>query len=133
MSIMTGAVPYLTLTGAAALACGGVGMWIAHRRHNTPEIREKRRRLAVNERNRLVEATLLEVRDSILIYSYCVCGVHYTTSQDVSRLTEYLQGNIEALTGPATVKYTPDNPANSIILCEEWSGLRGQSLRCADI
>ena len=26
--------------------------------------------------------------------------------------------------GPATVKYSPRNPANSIVICEEWSGLR---------
>jgi hypothetical protein len=28
------------------------------------------------------------------------------------------------LIGPASVKYEPANPANSIVLCEGWSGLK---------
>jgi hypothetical protein len=31
-----------------------------------------------------------------------------------------------ALAGPAIVKYIPRNPANSIVICEEWSGLRAR-------
>jgi hypothetical protein len=30
-----------------------------------------------------------------------------------------------ALLGPALVKFDPRNPANSIVICEEWSGLGG--------
>jgi hypothetical protein len=28
------------------------------------------------------------------------------------------------LIGPASLKYAPRNPANSILICERWSGLR---------
>jgi len=31
-----------------------------------------------------------------------------------------------SMVGPASVKYDPRNPANSIVLCEQWSGLRGK-------
>jgi len=30
------------------------------------------------------------------------------------------------LVGVANLKYSPKNPANSILICEEWSGLRAK-------
>ena len=49
----------------------------------------------------------------------------YTASQDISQLGDYVHCDLERLTGRvASLKYSPRNPANSIILCEEWSGLR---------
>jgi hypothetical protein len=32
-----------------------------------------------------------------------------------------------SMIGPALVKFDPRNPANSIVLCEDWSGLRRRS------
>jgi hypothetical protein len=57
-------------------------------------------------------------------YSYTVRGVEYLATQDLSALVDVLPAPAATLIGPATVKYTPRNPANSIVICEEWSGLR---------
>jgi hypothetical protein len=54
-----------------------------------------------------------------------VNGVEYSATQDVSSILEHLPGPAAALAGPVTVKYIPGNPANSIVVSEEWSGLRG--------
>ena len=68
-------------------------------------------------------ATVFDVRAEELFYTYSVGGVEYSATQDVSSIREHLPEDA-ALAGPATVKYIPRNPANSIVICEEWSGLR---------
>jgi len=84
-----------------------------------------RRRLSVNLHGRLGDATITEIQDDTLYYSYSVGGVTYTASQDISQLRERLPADPNLLIGrPASLKYTPRNPANSIIICEDWSGLR---------
>lgn len=87
--------------------------------------KEMRRRLNVNAHGRLADATITEVQDDTLYYSYSVGGVSYTASQDVSQLRERMPPDPNRLIGrPASLKYAPRNPANSIIVCEDWSGLR---------
>jgi hypothetical protein len=71
----------------------------------------------------LGDANLVEIHDGLLVYSYAVRGVAYTASQDVSELKPFVPEDI-ALLGPIGVKYDPRNPANSMVLAEEWSGLR---------
>jgi hypothetical protein len=90
-----------------------------------PEKRERKRRLAVNSEGRLGEATITEATDTALYYFYSVRGVQYTTSQDISALREQLPAEPDRVVGLASLKYAPKNPANSILICEEWSGLRG--------
>ncbi len=85
--------------------------------------------MAVNSQGRMVDATVLDFRENELLYSYVVRGVQYTTSQDVSALREYLPADLSSLIGAAVAKYHPSNPANSILLCEQWSGLRTGALR----
>ena len=89
-----------------------------------PKDKEKRRRLDVNERGRLGDATITEVVEDTIFYEYSVRGVGYTASQDISQLRDQVPADVERLIGPVTLKYSPANPANSILLCEEWSGLR---------
>ena len=67
---------------------------------------------------------IVDVVDETLVYSYQVNGVCYTGSQDVSSLRQFLPGGIDRLVGQVAIKYTLRNPANSIVLCEVWSGLR---------
>ncbi len=50
-------------------------------------------------------------------------GVEYQSTQDISFFPEPLDLRQVATGRPATVKYDPQNPTNSIILCEEWSGI----------
>src|SRR5450432_3879497 len=53
-----------------------------------------------------------------------VWRVHYTASQDISALRDHLPDTPDRLGGMANMKYAAQNPANSILVCEEWSGLR---------
>lgn len=109
---------------ALAVLLLAFALWIPLRFRSTPEKREKRRRLWVNQRGRLGDATITEVVENAIYYSYSISGVAYTASQDIRCLHEYLPDEPGRLIGPASMKYTPRNPANSIVLCEEWCGLR---------
>jgi hypothetical protein len=99
-------------------------MWRAVRSRLSPERREQRRRLDINLKGRLGDALLTECHENTLYYTYEVRGVHYTASQDISALRDFLPGAPERLGGMVNMKYAAQNPANSILLCEEWSGLR---------
>lgn len=115
----------LAILAAAALALIAVGVWIALSvAKKSPEKREKRRRLHVHQVGRLGDALITEATDTYVYYTYSVHGVEYSASQDVSALRERLPAEPERLVGMAHLKYSPKNPANSILLCEEWSGLR---------
>ena len=107
-----------------AVALIGFGAWIAIRRRSNPEKREKRRRLHLQKTGRLGDALVNEVDENLLYYSYSIRGVQYTASQDVSALRQQLPEDLSRLIGPSRMKYAVNNPANSILLCEEWSGLR---------
>jgi hypothetical protein len=99
----------------------GVRAWLRSR--ISPDEKERRRRLMLLSTGKMGDANLLEIHDNLLVYSYAVRGVEYTASQDVSRLQPFLPGDVASL-GPICVKYDPRNPANSMVLAEEWSGLR---------
>ncbi len=109
-----------------AVALAATGIYILFRIRRKPKDKEKRRRLSVNLQGRLGDATITEVQDDIIFYSYSVRGVVYTASQDISQLREQIPTDLEKLIGPVSLKYSPRNPANSIIICEDWSGLRAK-------
>ncbi len=111
----------------AALLIGlaGLAIYFLSRIRRNPKDKEKRRRLMVNQQGRLGDATITEVSESTIFYEYSVRGVLYTASQDVAELREQIPSDLDRLIGPVSLKYSPQNPANSIILCEAWSGLRG--------
>jgi hypothetical protein len=104
-----------------------LAIWIIFHVRRDPKERERRRRLTVHQYGRLGDAMITEVIDDTLYYSYSIRGVVYTASQDISQLKEVLPEDPERLIGPATLKYTPRNPANSIVVCEKWSGVRRAS------
>jgi len=111
--------------GAVSLSLLAAGAYVVVRIRRQPKDKEKRRRLAVNLHGRLGDATITDANENALFYEYSVRGVTYTASQDISQLREHIATNPERLIGlPASLKYAPQNPANSILLCEEWSGLR---------
>ena len=93
----------------------------------TPEERERRRRSALVARGKMSDALLVEIRDDLLFYSYGVRGVEYTASQDVSMLKPQLLPDFSTIDA-VSVKYDPKNPANSIVLAEQWSGLRASKV-----
>jgi hypothetical protein len=101
-----------------------LAMWRAVRSRLSPEKREQRRRLDLHVHGRLGDALLTECHEDTLYYTYDVRGVHYTASQDISALRDQLPDAPERLGGMVNMKYAAQNPANSILVCEEWSGLR---------
>ena len=98
----------------------GVRAWITGR--ISPEERERRRRGELAAIGKMGDATLVEIGQDFLFYSYLVGGVAYTASQDITGLHDWLPHDFSAL-GTVAVKYDPRNPANSIVLAEQWSGL----------
>jgi hypothetical protein len=115
ISLALGAI-LVALAGAL-----GYRTWKASR--ITPQEIERRRRAELVALGKMGDAVLVEFRDPFIFYSYDVRGVEYTASQDVTLLRDRLTGNLAEL-GPVSVKYDARNPANSIVVAEEWSGLR---------
>jgi hypothetical protein len=115
----------LALTVLLAVLVGILGYraWKASR--VSPEERERRRRVSLVAYGKMGDATLVEVRDNLIFYSYDVRGVEYIASQDVAVLKPYLPSEF-SVSGPVSVKYDARNPANSIVVSEHWSGLRGK-------
>jgi hypothetical protein len=103
------------------VALMGSRAWEASR--VTPAERERRRRAVLVAGGKMGDATLVEMRGEMLFYSYDVRGVEYTACQDIGPLRAMLPAEVST-GGPVSVKYDPRNPANSIVMAEEWSGLR---------
>jgi hypothetical protein len=116
--------------GAALLA---LGLWMVFRKRPTAEELERARRLFLAHSGRLVDGMLLDVCEvqaedgrtlTMLLYSYRIGGVDYESSQDITDM----RGVVDALQVragfPCSARYQPGNPHNSIVVAEEWSGLR---------
>lgn len=114
----------LGIACAAAAALVAPAIWIAQSMRSTPEKRERLRRLSIHNAGRLGDAFLTAVDENLLHYTYKVRGVQYEASQDVSALLDRLPSDPDRMIGMVGMKYLSTNPANSILLCEEWSGLR---------
>ncbi len=118
----------IVFTGLAAAlgAVTGLAAVLIPRLKPVPaEEREKRRRLLVNEKGRTLNAMITDFSEGKVCYTYEIFGVEYTAFQDVSALATLLPADPGTLIErPATLKYLASNPANSIVVCEEWSGLR---------
>jgi hypothetical protein len=93
----------------------------------TPEQRERRRCARLVAIGKISDATLVEIQGAVIFYSYAVRGVEYTASQDLSLLgREPVDlSSVNSL----SIKYDPRNPANSIAISEDWSGLSGTDHR----
>jgi len=122
-------LPYAAV-GVAALGAG-IGYWLYSRR-KTPEQLEQERRQRINATGRITDGTVIDAQEmqngtkatQFLIYQYDVGGVGYEASQDVTYLRQFVDLHSCRIGLPASVKYDPANPGNSIVISEEWSGLR---------
>lgn len=101
-------------------------------RRKNPEELERLRRLRVSRDGRIASAEIIDWADAgpadsssrALIYRYEVAGVTYEAAQVIANFPSAAL-LAEGLSGlESHVKYDPRNPANSIIACEEWSGLK---------
>jgi len=116
-------IPFII--GGVSLLVVAAGIVVAVRIRRKPKDKEKLRRIEVNATGRLGDATITDITDEAIIYEYSVGGLTYTASQDISQLRELIPADSHRLIGrAASFKYSTQNPANSILLCEEWSGLR---------
>jgi hypothetical protein len=115
-------------TAAAALVFGS----LLKGNRKTPEQVELERRTRLSNIGRMTDGSVTEVQEfnsngrdyQVLIYTYDVSGVCYEAGQDVSQLGEYVDLQACRLGLPASIKYDPHDPGNSIVVAEGWSGLR---------
>jgi hypothetical protein len=136
---------YPILLGATAVLAAAAYYWVRSRR-KTPEQRERERRERIAAIGRITDGTIVDVCElpaeapgnggnpkraeragheaQLLIFQYDVAGVTYETSQDVTMLRPYIDLHRCRLGVPTSVKYDPQNPGNSIVIAEAWSGLR---------
>ena len=111
------------LLAALVVLLGAMGLRAWRRSRISPDEKERRRRLMLLSTGKMGDATLVDIRDDFVFYSYEVRGAVYSASQDISRLKAFLPGDLSSL-GHVCVRYDPRNPANSIVLAEEWTGLQ---------
>jgi hypothetical protein len=93
------------------------------RKRPNPEEIERRRREHINLHGKIGDCEILDLDGAVLHFTYGVAGVVYTAAQDVSGFVQSFPEDRMVLIGPALLKYDPRNPANSIVICEAWSGL----------
>jgi hypothetical protein len=135
------------------LAAGAVVLQHVLRKPESPEDEERRRRFQLNQVGRIVEGLVVELVETpasespvptsgmfsrrpavspthsanalrrLIRYSYSISGVTYETAQDVTGLEERLCLERLAAGQPASVKYDPSNPSNSILVADDWSGI----------
>jgi hypothetical protein len=121
----------LVATGSAAL----LGTYfLLRRKPKTPEDLERERRAWLEGAGRITDGTVIDVQELapannhhaavMLIYKYDVAGVSYECSQDVTYLRHWINLHSCRLGLHTSVKYDPQNPGNSLVVSENWMGLR---------
>ena len=114
----------LTCSVVAIAGAASIGYRRYLRSRPGPEEIERLRREWLNANGKILDGEIIEVAGRGIIYSYSARGVGYTASQDVGPLESLLPADRMTMIGPVSLKFDPKNPANSIVLCEQWSGLR---------
>jgi len=117
---------------------GGAGLFLAaaawsRSRRKSPDQLELERRMRISEVGRITDGTVIDVNEmqtngsgelQLLIYHYDVAGVSYEASQDVSSLRHMVDLHSCRSGLMTSIKYDPSNPGNSIVISENWTGLR---------
>lgn len=140
------------LLAVAAVFAGGALIWLRGRPQDPVEA-ERQRCLHLNRVGRIIEGQVLEVIEqavpaaavrpalffrrrkspaldkgirsrTLVFYSYHISGVSFESAQDVSGLEERACIRSVVMRQPASVKYDPANPGNSILVADDWSGLK---------
>ena len=122
------------LTAAlAAAACASVAIWLIRRHRPTADELERMRRTMLSRTGRLVDGMILDICDmegedgatrTMLIYKYRIGGVDYECSQDITTVASAVSPALLRAGFPCSVRYRQGSPQDSIVLSEEWSGLR---------
>ena len=129
---MLASLRLFVIAGGAAAAAGFTVLYLATRRKKTAGEHERERRELLDRIGRIIDGTVLDVVElnanephasQLLIYSYDVAGVQYEASQDVTHLRQFVDLHNCRIGVPTSVKYDAQNPGNSIVVSERWSGL----------
>jgi hypothetical protein len=123
-----------TAAGLIVIASATAGaIWWFRRKRPAPEEIERARRLFLAQSGRLVDGMLLDVREmdaedgrklTFLEYNYRIAGVNYECSQDITTMLDVVDPAGVRAGFPCSVRYEQSSPQNSIVVAEEWSGLR---------
>ncbi|HJX94252.1 MAG TPA: hypothetical protein VJ324_01445 [Candidatus Acidoferrum sp.] len=139
----------LAMAGAAIAAIMMIAYAFFHPAEE-PEDVERRRRLHLNQIGRIAEGQVVELAEHppepheaqrklfgsrarpivdlrprhLVTYSYAISGVTYHTAQDITGLEGQIRFERLVAGQPASVKYDPSNPSDSILVADDWSGLR---------
>ena len=136
--------------GGAAIAALAMVAYAFLRPAVNPEEEERKRRLHLNQIGRIAEGQIVELvehppesqparkglfraaarplRDMrprhLVSYSYLISGVSYQTAQDITGLESQIRLERLVAGQPASIKYDASNPSDSILVADDWSGLR---------
>lgn len=139
----------LTMGGAAAAAIAMIA-YAFFRPSEDPEEIERKRRLHLNQIGRIAEGQVVDLvahppeppkagkglfsprarplanlsPRQLVSYSYAISGVTYHTAQDITGLESQVRFDRLVAGQPASIKYDPANPTDSILVADDWSGLR---------
>jgi len=129
---------YPALVAGAGAALLGY-MLLSRKSKKSSEQLEYERRTDLTRGGRIIDGNIIDVQilaDDVtgrqmilLIYNYDVAGVTYEASQDVTHLRQFIDLYSCRLGLPASVRYDPHNPGDSIVISETWSGLRKPAIR----
>ena len=131
---------------ATVAAAAGAAVYLLTRKKPSEEELERQRRELLARSGRITDGTIMDTliaqartepdpipaapeeaatTPNIIIYNYRIAGVTYECAQDVTALAELVHDIRTDL--PIQVRYAPQNPGNSIVVAESWSGLRLKS------
>ncbi len=141
----------VVLPAAAAVgAAAGLLIYWLRRQADSPDEIERQRRAFLNKIGRICEGQVIEMVEragpmespppapraarkhissanligrKLVCYTYAISGVTYETAQDITGLEQRVHLDRLAAGQPASVKYDPSNPSNSILIADDWSGL----------
>lgn len=128
--------PGWTGTAVLGLVCvAGAVAWKRFRRRPSEEELERERRALLVRSGRIIDGTILDITAQaegagqpadvrFVLYQYEIGGVEYECSQDVSALRDVVKAEDLRFGFPCSVRYDIRRPENSIVVAENWSGLR---------
>lgn len=149
MNTVSSDLKLILAMGAAAVAAVVMIAYAFFRPAEDPLETERKRRLHLNQIGRIAEGQVVELvahppepdrnkglfssrarplatanPRQLVSYSYAISGVTYHTAQDITGLESQVRFEKLVAGQPASIKYDPSDPTDSILVADDWSGLR---------
>ncbi len=129
--------PQALTTAAGAVAClCGFAWYLSSRKKTSEEDLERTRRQDLVVGGRIIDGTVIDTSDldaqeagrpegmQLILYKYEIAGVAYECSQDITHLQDLISLQDIRVGFPCSVRYDTRQPENSIVVAENWIGLR---------